>query len=53
MTGTQTVLLGFLVGAIGAITLAIPGGWDVLSGLNLFMGGLLIGLGLAARWRGY
>lgn len=49
MTGTQNILLGILVSFIGAISLAVPGGWDWLSALNLWMGGLLIGIGYFTR----
>jgi len=49
MSSTQQLLLGLLVTAIGCITLANPGGWDWLSALNIFMGGVLIGMGIVSR----
>lgn len=49
MNGTTQIIIGFLVTCIGALTLASPGGWDALSGLNLFLGGLLIGMGFVFR----
>jgi hypothetical protein len=45
MKATSQIMFGTLVALIGAITLYTPGGWDWLSGLNLFLGGLLIGMG--------
>lgn len=49
---TRTGIIGVAVSVIGVLTLVAPGGWDWLSVFNIWMGGLLIGLELAARWVG-
>lgn len=49
MTGTQNIILGTLVGIIGIISLIIPGGWDWLSVINIWMSGLLIGIGATSK----
>ena len=49
MTGTQSILIGLLVGLIGVLSLVTPGGWDWLSVLNIWMSGLLIGVGAVSK----
>jgi uncharacterized membrane protein len=46
MSNTTSQIIGILVTAVGVSTLINPGGLDMLSALNIWMGGLLIGLSL-------
>ena len=43
------IAIGLLITLVGGLTLYSPGGWEWLSALNIFFGGILIGMGYVLR----
>jgi hypothetical protein len=43
------IAVGLIAAAVGLWGILNPGGWDLLSALNLFLGGFLLGNGLSLR----